>query len=157
MDGLERFIQAQGTYPLINEKNSRFDLFFPNDYASALEEVKRGKKVGHWIWYIFPQLKGLGHSYNSNFYGISDFEEAQAYLNHPILGSRLREITNVLLNQTEDFSAQDIFGGIDSMKVKSCMTLFYMASKEQLFLDVLNRYYKGSFDKRTLEKLGLEI
>ena len=87
----------------------------------------------------------------------SDIEEAKAYLNHPILGSRLREITSVLLNQTENLSARDILGGIDSMKVKSCMTLFYMASKEQLFLDVLNRYYNGNFDKRTLEKLGIEI
>ena len=157
MDGLERFVQAQGAYPPINEKNSRFDLFLPNDYVSALEEIKEGKKVGHWIWYVFPQLKGLGHSYNSNFYGISGIEEAQAYLNHPILGNRLREITNVLLNQNENLSARDILGGIDSMKVKSSMTLFYMASKEQLFLDVLNRYYNGNFDKRTLEKLGIEI
>lgn len=140
MCDLERFIKAQEGY-----------------YETALEEITGGRKNSHWIWFIFPQLKGLGHSYNSNFYGISGIEEAQAYLNHPILGNRLREITNVLLNQNENLSARDILGGIDSMKVKSCMTLFYMASKEQLFLDVLNRYYNGNFDKRTLEKLGIEI
>ncbi len=134
MDDLDRFIKAQEySYPI------------------ALKEIRSGRKMGHWIWYIFPQLKGLGHSSRSQYYGITDLEEAKAYLNNPILVQRLREITEALLGLPEHLTARDILGGIDAMKVKSSMTLFYMASKEQLYKDVLDRYYMGEMDTRTLD------
>ena len=132
MEGLERFIKAQ-----------------EQTYDIALQEVRSGRKHSHWIWFIFPQLKGLGHSYYSNYYGIDGLEEAKAYLCHPILGAWLREITAALYSLPEERTARSILGGIDAIKVKSSMTLFYLASKEQLFLDVLNRYYKGELDEKT--------
>ena len=135
---LDRFVKAQAY-----------------DYAQALEEIRRGRKQGHWIWYIFPQIKGLGRSYNSEYYGIADADEAKAYLAHPLLGDRLREITNALLDLPEHLSASEILGGIDAMKVKSSITLFYAVSKEQLFMNVLNRFYHGSQDGHTLRMLGL--
>ena len=95
---LERFVDAQERM-----------------YDIALAEVKNGKKLSHWIWYIFPQIKGLGESYNSRYYGIDDINEAKAYLRHPILGARLREITFALL-QHKDKRAVEIFGMIDALK-----------------------------------------
>ena len=137
MEDLERFIKAQEySYPI------------------ALKEIQSGRKKGHWIWYVFPQLKGLGHSYNSEYYGIADFEEAKAYLSHPILVQRLEEITEALLGLPQDMTAREILGGIAAMKVKSSMTLFYMASKEKLYKDVLDRYYNGDMDTRTLDILS---
>ena len=91
-------------------------------YDRALAEVKSGKKITHWIWYIFPQMKGLGTSNNSIYYGIDSMEEAKAYIQHPILGARLREITTVFLN-LHRVNAKDVFGELDAMKVRSCMTL----------------------------------
>ena len=132
----------------------RFVMAQESVYQTALGEIAKGRKVGHWIWYIFPQLKGLGHSYNSNYYGIRDAEEAKEYLNHSVLGQRLREITRTLFALPENLTARDILGGIDAMKVKSCMTLFYLVSREQLFMDVLNRYYEGRLDGRTIRMLG---
>ena len=96
-------------------------------YGMALAEVKRGKKLSHWIWYIFPQLKGLGKSGNSHYYGIDNLEEAKAYLQHPVLGTRLREITTTFL-ELSGVNAKDVFGYLDAMKVRSCMTLFNEAS-----------------------------
>ena len=133
---LERFVDAQ-------EKV----------YQWALAEVKSGKKLSHWIWYIFPQLKGLGESNNSIYYGIDDIEEARAYLNHPILGTRLREITSVFLGLTGK-NAKDVFGYLDAMKVRSCMTLFNEVSDDDLFRKVLDRYYSGLADEKTLAILG---
>ena len=98
MNGLERFIEVQ-----------------KRDYQLALDEVRAGKKQGHWIWYIFPQMYGLGRSYFAQLYGISDREEAVAYLNHEVLGPRLREITCALLEH-DDYSAEEIFGDLDAMK-----------------------------------------
>ena len=89
-----------------------------SDYEQALTEVGNGRKYSHWIWYIFPQLKGLGMSYNSQYYGISGKEEAEAYLTHPVLGERLREITSVFL-QLKNKTAQEVFGSLDAMKVLS--------------------------------------
>ncbi|MBO7160606.1 MAG: DUF1810 domain-containing protein, partial [Paludibacteraceae bacterium] len=107
----------------------------------------------HWMWYIFPQLKGLGLSSMATYYGIDGEEEARAYLNHPILGARLREITLALLN-VEDKTAQEIFGWTDTMKLRSCMTLFNaVASGDDLFQKVLEKYYNGKPDDRTLELL----
>lgn len=123
------------------------------DYEQALAEVKNGKKRSHWIWYIFPQLKGLGMSYNSQYYGISGREEAKAYLEHPVLGARLREITKALLDQ-QNVSAQDVFGSLDAMKVLSSMTLFQeVATDDNLFSQVIDKYYQGIPDRRTVEKL----
>lgn len=137
---LERFVDAQERM-----------------YETALAEVKSGKKLSHWIWYIFPQLKGLGMSGNSHYYGIDDINEARAYLEHPILGTRLREITSVYLKILGK-NAQDIFGHLDAMKVRSCMTLFNEVSEDDLFRKVIDRYYSGCSDEKTLSILGkLEI
>ena len=133
---LERFVDAQERM-----------------YEMALAEVKSGKKLSHWIWYIFPQLKGLGSSNNSIYYGIDDIEEARAYLNHPILGARLREITSAFLDSVGK-NAQDVFGYLDTMKVRSCMTLFNEVSDDDLFRKVLERYYSGLADEKTLAILG---
>ena len=126
-------------------------------FEIALGEVGNGKKISNWIWYIFPQLKGLGMSGNSHYYGIDDIEEARAYLSHPILGKRLREITSAFLNSGGK-NAQDVFGYLDAMKVRSCMTLFNEVSEDDLFRQVIDRYYCGCSDEKTLSILGkLEI
>lgn len=126
-------------------------------YEIALAEVKRGKKLSHWIWYIFPQVKGLGMSGSSLYYGIDDVEEAKAYLQHPVLGARLREITTAYLSLT-GVNAQDVFGYLDAMKVRSCMTLFNEVAEDDLFRNVLERYYNGLADEKTLAILGkLEV
>lgn len=122
-------------------------------YASALREIKGGQKQGHWIWYIFPQIKGLGHSYNSEYYGISNLEEARAYLAHPILGARLREITESLLYCGNN-SADDILGFPDVLKVRSCMTLFDLVSPNDIFHEVLYKYYEGQRCDKTIWRLG---
>lgn len=136
---LERFVEAQ---------NDGW-----GSYEMALEEIKNGHKYSHWIWYIFPQIKGLGHSYNSEFYGISGLEEAEAYLSHDLLGSRLREITDALLNHA-DKTAQTILGGIDAMKVQSCMTLFDLVTPDDVFAKVLDTFYEGKRCEKTLWRLG---
>ena len=122
-------------------------------YGMALAEVKSGKKLSHWIWYIFPQLKGLGKSGNSHYYGIDNLEEAKAYLQHPVLGTRLREITTTFL-ELSGVNAKDVFGYLDAMKVRSCMTLFNEVSEDDLFRRVLERYYSGLADEKTLTILG---
>lgn len=123
------------------------------DYAQALREMKDGQKRGHWIWYIFPQIKGLGHSYNSEYYGISSKEEAKAYLDHPVLGARLREITQALLD-CNNKSADDILGFPDVLKVRSCMTLFDLVSPNDIFNDVLYKFYEGQRCDKTIWRLG---
>lgn len=118
-------------------------------YDKALAEIKRGKKISHWIWYIFPQLRGLGHSRRSHFYGIIDRKEAVDYLAHPVLGPRLREITEALL-ENSDKSAIAILGKIDAQKVKSCMTLFDCISPNDIFSDVLASLYNGERDPNSV-------
>lgn len=118
-------------------------------YETALAEIKNGRKDNHWIWYVFPQLKGLGHSPNANYYGISGLEEAKQFLAHPVLGSRLREITEVLL-AIENKSAEEIFPEIDAVKVRSSMTLFDIVSPHDIFSKVLDKYYGGVKDEMTL-------
>lgn len=135
---LERFVEAQA---------------FASVYERALSEVKNGMKVGHWIWYIFPQVKGLGMSYNSHYYGIGGLEEARAYLRHPLLGKRLREVTTALL-ELQGKSAEKVFGGLDAMKVRSCMTLFDEVAKDDLFAQVLEKYYHGEKDELTMKMLN---
>jgi len=122
-------------------------------YSQALKEIKEGQKRGHWIWFIFPQIKGLGHSYNSEFYGISSKEEAKAYLDHPILGNRLREISQALL-ECGSRSVEDIFGFPDDLKVRSCMTLFDLVSPNDIFNDVLFHFYESQRCDKTIWRLG---
>lgn len=123
------------------------------DYAQALCEIKNGLKQSHWIWYIFPQLKGLGHSYNSEYYGLDGIDEARAYYDHPVLRERLIEITTALLEH-KGKSAVDILSPIDARKVKSCMTLFWLASGNPLFKSVLETFYAGQMDNKTVRMCG---
>ena len=121
-----------------------------SDYAMALQEMKDGEKRSHWIWYIFPQLRGLGHSSNSWIYGLADMEEAKVYLSHPVLGARLREVTQaVLAHHGKDIVA--VMGSaIDARKLRSSMTLFDAVSPNDIFRDVLNAFYDGKEDRRSL-------
>lgn len=132
---LERFLMAQST------PYAGYDL--------ALAEIKNGRKVSHWIWYVFPQLLGLGHSKYSILFGIKGRGEAEAYLKHPVLGSRLREITNALLEHKGRYP-ESILGNIDAVKVKSCMTLFDCISPNDIFNEVLREFYDGKRDPRSL-------
>ncbi len=121
-------------------------------YAQALKEIRGGRKMSHWIWYVFPQMKGLGRSYNSNYYGIMSLAEAEACLAHELLGQRLREISSALLS-VEGKTAQEILGKPDDMKVCSCMTLFDLVAPDDVFAEVLNKYYDGKRCRRTLRML----
>lgn len=124
------------------------------DYDTALEEIRAGHKQSHWIWYIFPQLRGLGRSYNSEFFGIEDIDEARAYLQHPVLGKRLREITGALLGLEVSDPEKVMGGSIDSVKLNSCMTLFAHISEEgSIFHRVLDKFFGGKLDARTLAML----
>ncbi|MBW6492781.1 MAG: DUF1810 domain-containing protein [Lentimicrobium sp.] len=119
-------------------------------YPTALSEIKVGKKRNHWMWFIFPQILGLGLSEMSVRYAIKNIDEARAYLNHEILGNRLREITGVLLNlKTSD--AREVFGYPDNLKLRSCMTLFaQIDEKDGIFQQVLDKYFFGAPDNTTL-------
>lgn len=121
-------------------------------YNQALSEIKAGRKQSHWIWYIFPQMKGLGYSYNSNYYGISGLEEASEYLNHPVLGARLREATLSILS-LNGLDIDEIMPRIDAIKLKSSMTLFDAVSPNDVFAEVLQKYYAGIRDNRTLQMI----
>ena len=130
---LNRFIEAQN-----------------RDYDIALAEIRAGKKASHWMWYIFPQLKGLGRSSTSEYYGLSGIKEAQAYLSDPILKARLIEITDAVIAH-KDKSAKEIFGGIDAKKLRSCMTLFSIAAPDiPVFDAVLEQFFNGTLDRNTL-------
>ena len=131
---LERFVDAQ-----------------KYSYEQALAEMKAGRKQSHWIWYIFPQLKGLGRTYNAEFYGLDGAEEAAEYLKHPVLGARLREISGVLL-ELESSDPERVMGGHpDDWKLCSCMTLFAEISEEgSVFHKVLEKFFGGQKDGRTL-------
>jgi uncharacterized protein (DUF1810 family) len=133
---LERFVSAQ-----------------ERDYDQVLVELRRGRKTSHWIWFIFPQIAGLGHSEMSRRFAIASLDEARAYLAHPVLGARLRECAGLLL-ATDGRSADEILGGIDAIKVRSSMTLFHRAApKEPVFRAVLDRFYGGVADPATDERL----
>jgi uncharacterized protein (DUF1810 family) len=123
-------------------------------YEGVLDELRRGRKTGHWIWFIFPQLDGLGRSETSRYYGISSLDEARAYLADPVLGARLRECAALLLASNAR-TATEILGGVDAMKVRSCMTLFHRAAPdESVFGQVLDRFYAGAADEATYDLLG---
>lgn len=132
---LDRFIKAQNS-----------------DYEIALSEIKEGKKRGHWIWYIFPQFKEFAHSQIAEYYGIDDKCEAEAYLRHPILGQRIREVSIALL-QHKSKDINEIFGELDAGKVRSCMTMFDYLSPNDVFGQVLDTFYEGKRGGRTLKVL----
>lgn len=135
---LNRFVEAQNeVYPI------------------ALKELQEGRKRSHWMWYIFPQLKHLGHSHNAKYYGISGIAEATAYLQHPILGQRLREVTSTILHLSGN-DAEAIFGGIDAMKLRSSMTLFDFISSNDIYVSVLDKYFQGVKDHRTVSILNTQ-
>ena len=135
---LNRFVEAQ-------ESN--------NMYNVALQEIKQGYKVSHWIWYIFPQHENLGFSYQSKFFGISCLEEAKAYLLHPVLGKRLKEISEEILKHA-DKDIEDILESVDALKLKSSMTLFDKAEPDSVFNVVLETFYNGEKDDITLSLLS---
>lgn len=135
---LNRFIEAQDTGYVYNQ---------------VLKEIKEGKKQSQRIWFIFPQIKGLGHSYNSEFYGLNGKEEAKVYLKHPKLGTRLKEITTALLDCDKP-SIDDIFDFPDNLKIRSCMTLFDMISPNDVFKNVLDKYYEGKTCEKTIWRLN---
>lgn len=118
-------------------------------YDAVVEELRRGRKTSHWIWFIFPQISGLGRSGMSELYAIASLDEAMAYLAHPVLGSRLRECAGLVL-ATKGVSAERMLGVIDAMKLRSCMTLFHRAAPDEpLFGQVLDRYFEGATDAAT--------
>ena len=134
-EALERFVQIQ-----------------VGGYEDALEEIKAGHKENHWMWWIFPQYKGLGSSEMSQYYAIQSREEAKAYWEHPILGERLRECIKALLDlKTND--AEEVFGEGDALKLKSCMTLFYFHGGQALCGEVLARFFYGLVDLATVRLL----
>jgi len=133
---------------------NRFVLAQETDYAVALSEIKRGRKRSHWMWYIFPQLSGLGFSATSKRYSIKSVEEAVAYLCHPVLGRRLKECVEATLGN-EGRSAHEIFGSPDDVKLQSCATLFACVSPNgSIFEQLLHKYFQGERDGNTLRLLG---
>ena len=139
--GLERFVEAQDRV-----------------YGSVLEELAAGNKASHWMWFVFPQLKALGRSSIAHYFGIESGGEALAYWQHPVLGKRLKECTQLAL-AVSDKAAQDIFGSPDDLKFRSCMTLFaQVAVDDPVFSQALNRFFNGQPDVVTISLLhpGLE-
>lgn len=139
MSDLNRFLKAQ-----------------EDTYINALEEIKTGKKRSHWMWFIFPQIRGLGQSKVSNYYAIQNFEEAVLYLENSLLKSRLLEISQALLELGVS-NIEDVFGSIDTLKLKSSITLFHMVDKtERVFMEVLRKYFHNELDQRTVRILEYE-
>ena len=135
---LERFVRAQ-------DAGGTFD--------RAVGELAGGRKTSHWMWFVFPQLAGLGTSEMAQRYAIASMAGARAYLSHPVLGPRLEQVTDTVL-AVPDVSAEQLFGGIDARKLQSCMTLFLAAERTQdRFAGVLDRFYGGQPDRRTEELL----
>jgi uncharacterized protein (DUF1810 family) len=133
---LERFVTAQAQI-----------------YPRVMAELKAGCKQSHWMWFIFPQIAGLGHSTMAQMYAVASLDEARAYLAHPLLGARLRECCQAVMT-VEGKSAHDIFGSPDDVKFRSCLTLFAQAApNETLFTDLLDKYFDGEADELTLQKL----
>jgi uncharacterized protein (DUF1810 family) len=134
---------------------SRFLTAQERVYDDVIAELRRGRKTGHWMWFVFPQLAGLGRSEMSRHYAIASLNEARAYLAHPVLGARLRECANVLLAVPAGSSAEDIFGSVDAVKLRSSMTLFHRAARnDRLFAQVLERFAGGLADPATDTLLG---
>lgn len=124
------------------------------DYATALQEIRNGKKRSHWMWYIFPQIAGLGFSSTSRYYAISNIEEAKEYMNHPVLKMHMLEICEALL-LLNNKDADTIFSFPDNLKLKSSMTLFETATPEySVFKEVLEQYFHGERDEKTINIIG---
>jgi uncharacterized protein (DUF1810 family) len=122
-------------------------------YDDALNELRAGRKTSHWMWFVFPQIAGLGRSPTARQYAIASLAEAEAYAAHPVLGERLRESARVL-TELEGRSAEQVFGGLDALKLRSSMTLFARAAPDEpLFSDVLEHFFGGEEDPATLERL----
>lgn len=119
-------------------------------YDTALNEIRAGRKISHWMWYIFPQLKFLGHSYNAVYYGLENAEEAKSFYDDDYLGSNLREICQALL-ECESSDALQVMGYPDNLKLCSSMTLFYIATGDELFRKVLDKFYDGKQDEVTVK------
>lgn len=137
MVDLQRFVEAQARV-----------------YDSVLDELRAGRKRSHWMWFVFPQLRGLGSSPTAQHYGIASLEEARAYLDHPVLGPRLRECV-ALVNEIQGRSAEQIFGWPDDLKLRSSMTLFARAADDNHdFLALLDKYYGGQQDPLTVQRLS---
>ena len=133
---LQRFVDAQS-----------------DSFERASGELRKGRKQSHWMWFIFPQLRGLGHSPMANKYGISSLQEAEAYLKHSVLGARLRHCTELVL-KIEGVSAEQIFGTPDDLKFRSCMTLFAgTGGDNRIFEEALQNYFGGKPDQMTLDRL----
>ncbi len=123
-------------------------------YDHALRELRGGRKTSHWMWFVFPQVRGLGRSETARFYAVTGLDEARAYLAHPVLGARLRECCRTILD-LEGTSAEAVFGSTDAMKLRSSMTLFTRADPDEpLFTDVLRAYFDGGADDATDEQLA---
>lgn len=139
-EGLNRFLSAQ-------EKT----------YKQALQEIRSGRKMSHWMWYIFPQIHGLGYSSTAQYYAITGLDEAKEYISHPILGERLREISSALL-ELESSDAEEVMGWPDNLKLHSSMTLFSIADPGcDIFQKVLDKYFNGEKDQKTIAILGWQI
>ncbi|HUI74796.1 MAG TPA: DUF1810 domain-containing protein [Candidatus Acidoferrum sp.] len=133
---LERFVEAQ-----------------EGVYAEVVEELRAGWKRGHWMWFIFPQLRGLGHSPMAERYAIGSREEAEAYLKHAVLGPRLRDCTRLVV-EAKERTVQEIFGFPDDLKFRSCMTLFAHATDEnEIFKEAVEKYFGGEWDVLTIAKM----
>ncbi len=139
----------------------RFILAQENSYQNAFQELKNGKKTSHWMWFIFPQIKGLGKTDMARKFEIQDLEEATAFLGHPVLGERLIELTEILVNEVDGKTAEEIFGYPDFLKFQSSLTLFnflthlekFSAEKYRIFGKALDKYYEGRKDGKTLQLL----
>ncbi len=134
---LARFVEAQAT-----------------SYAAALDEIRAGAKRSHWMWFVFPQLRGLGHSPTADYYGIASMEEARAYLDHELLGPRYRACVEAL-QQLGTSDPVAVFGSIDAMKLRSSLTLFEAAEPDPLFASAIDRWFGGERDAATTKLLGI--
>lgn len=137
-DGVERFVKAHASM-----------------YPIALSEIKNGKKVSHWMWYIFPQLRGLGSSYSSNYYGLKGISEARLYMANPVLRTHMIEIITELLRLPTNDAVQ-IFGTLDAMKFRSSLTLFNLAFPDGIFAHALDKFFNGQQDQSTIAMLSNE-
>jgi len=123
-------------------------------FETALAELRAGAKQSHWMWFVFPQLAGLGHSPTAQYYAIRSLEEARAYLAHPLLGPRLRQCTEALLPHAGHRSAEAIFGSVDALKLRSSLTLFDLVAPDDVFARALDSFFAGEPDQRTLALIG---
>ena len=137
MTDLQRFIDAQDGI-----------------FETALAEIQSGRKQSHWMWFVFPQLAGLGHSPTAQYYGIASLDEARAYLEHPLLGHRLRQCVEALLPWTGKRSPEEILGPIDSLKLRSSLTLFDQVAPSDTFAAAIDAFFEGEPDERTLALLN---